>query len=378
MDFQLITEHPWATAGIVAGGALVLYLYWKNGTSTAATDYSTTGYAASTAEDPNAIAAATQVTLAQTSANAQITQLSAQLQGLSIQSATQIQLAQIQAASTANSTAVGANTTGITTAADLQAQLASLSDQLQLGLGTQQSNVDMANIQAGVQIASINAVAAAYAGQQANNVQPAANPPVTNINITMPSNPTQSAVVNPSSPVSPTPVTPDANTASNIPACPSGQTAVYSQQTGMYACSSNAVTPVGRGNPNLPGGAVTSGRSAFVATGSTPDTSVVYSAPTLSPEIQAALDATMTAGGWWSNVQMPTNGVVPCSSTDAACVARNTSAGANYQTAIMNAMAENNATQQIRNYSLNNPNITPSQQTELQSFQNQLIALEAH
>src|ERR1035437_2693958 len=88
MDFELIERHPWATAGIIGVGALLVYLYFRSRSSASAS--STTyqgGYpVASTAAPDNQLAGL------QIQANAQTNQLSTQLAAVGIQSNAQVQL----------------------------------------------------------------------------------------------------------------------------------------------------------------------------------------------------------------------------------------------------------------------------------------------
>jgi len=164
MDFELIERHPWATAGIIGLGALILYLVLKRGSSSASSDTSYQGGTTTVAADPNAAAAS----LAQY-------QTQAQLQALGIQSQTQLGLATIQAGPN-YTVAQSADVQNTQTAAQLQASLAQISAQLQLGLNTQSAQVQLAQIQAQSQADALNAIAAAYGGTYANHTPTSATP----------------------------------------------------------------------------------------------------------------------------------------------------------------------------------------------------------
>jgi hypothetical protein len=181
MDFSLVERHPWMTAGIIGVGALLLYLYWsRSSNSSTSTDTSTSttysgGYPVSTAPADNTLA------LAQISANAQTTQLSAQLQGLQIQTAGQVQIAGMDQTTQLRVAELNAGAHVGDTSAALAAQLATINAQLQLGTGSQQTQVDLAKLQSDVQLASINAIADAY-GRAATSA-PAQTQPNIIINI---------------------------------------------------------------------------------------------------------------------------------------------------------------------------------------------------
>jgi hypothetical protein len=154
MDFALIEEHPWATVAIIGGGGLLLYLYWRGGSSAAAAPQGGGGYAAA---DPS-------ITAANLSLSAQQAQLNGQIAGLQIQGSTQIQLAQIGAGVSSQNIAASQETTDTTTLASLRAATTQTAAQLALGLGSQQSTVDLARIQAQVQMSEIDALVRAYGG----------------------------------------------------------------------------------------------------------------------------------------------------------------------------------------------------------------------
>jgi hypothetical protein len=177
MDFSLIEEHPWKTTAVIGIGALLLYLYFRRGSSSAAADTSVYGGAVAPAVDPNAAAY-----------NLQGQQIQAQLAGLQIQSQGAVALKQLDVGATTAGIAAQQDITNRQTDAALSMSNLQTVSQLQLGLGSQQSTVDLARIQASVQLASIEAIERAYGLLNGptgpNNVTPGgipAAPPVYNV-----------------------------------------------------------------------------------------------------------------------------------------------------------------------------------------------------
>jgi hypothetical protein len=127
---------------VIGGGAVVLFLYMRRGSnSEAAAAPQGGGYSA---VDPAAQAAAAQSAAMQY-------QTQGEIAGLQIQGNTAIALKQLD---------VGEH--NYTTAAGLQAVMDQTRAQLALGLGSQQSTVELGRIQAGVQLASFNATEQYY------------------------------------------------------------------------------------------------------------------------------------------------------------------------------------------------------------------------
>lgn len=145
MDFSLIERHPWWTAGIVVGGGVLLYvvLHRGSGSSSASTGVAYSGADPALANANASLQAATQ-------------QQQAQLQGLSIQAQAQLGLAAIGADVSKYSTRASQDVTDFQTAA-----------QLQLGLGTLDTQYKMAALSAAQQMNTVNALVAAFRGPTA-------------------------------------------------------------------------------------------------------------------------------------------------------------------------------------------------------------------
>jgi hypothetical protein len=160
MDFSLIEDHPWITAGAVLGGGFLLYLviHHQSSGGGGTTVVSTAGQAPQV--DPTVAA---QIT-------AQQQQLQAQLAGLTIQGNTQIGLAQISANVQTQTAQMTQDVTNKQTAAAQEVQDTTTAAQLQLGLGTLDAQVQGKQIDAAVQIANINAILAAFGVSKANTV----------------------------------------------------------------------------------------------------------------------------------------------------------------------------------------------------------------
>lgn len=183
MDFSLIENHPIATgATVLIGGAVVFLFLRRGGSQPAAASGTQMIYGAS---DPNATAANAAITNSQIAANVQISQLSAQLQGLGIQSQTQIQLAQIDALTKRQQTDAAVNVTNRQTDAELA-----------LGMTTQQAAIEQSRINAGLQSKILDTLLAAF-GVKTGGGSGATTPPPTTIGGgTNPNNPGAGTVVN--------------------------------------------------------------------------------------------------------------------------------------------------------------------------------------
>jgi len=167
-DFSLLREHPWATVGIVGGGGLLLFIVMRRGGSAAPAGG--TGGVVYNATDPNATAQATAL-------QAQQDQIAGSVQGLSIQGQTQVALAQLAAQAQNYTVAASQDVTNKQTDAELQ-----------LGLGTLSTQVQSQQIQAGVQMAYINAIVAAFTGNNPTG-SPVTNPGTVVSNPSTASNP---------------------------------------------------------------------------------------------------------------------------------------------------------------------------------------------
>jgi hypothetical protein len=168
MDFTLIKDHPWTTAGIVLGGGVLLFVVMRKGGSSAAAP---TYAAGATATDPNAAALASQQL-----------QVQAYSSGLQLQGATQISLAQI-----------GADVSRFGTTAAVDVTNRQTDAQVALGLGTISATVQQAQISAGIQSKYIDAIIAAFTG---SNPSSTATPNSPNPTV---QNPTPTIVYLPSS-----------------------------------------------------------------------------------------------------------------------------------------------------------------------------------
>lgn len=168
MDFTLIKEHPWMTAGIVAAGAFVLYLALRKPASSS--DQMTGGYYAGGGAVDNT------ATIAQYQAQSQLALAT-------LQSQTQLGLAQIAAGPNAT-VQTSADVQNRQTDAQTQLGLAQIAAELNLGLNTQSSQIELARLQAGLQGRLIDALESAYGGHT-----PTSPTPITNINTTPPNGP---------------------------------------------------------------------------------------------------------------------------------------------------------------------------------------------
>lgn len=150
MDFTLIKNHPWITAGSVLVGGFLLYLLFRRPSSSGG---STGVVYAGGQSDPAATAANTQLALGQLGANVQMAQIGAGLQALQIQSDTALK---------AKTLDVATSLAGINAQQDITNRQTDAT--LQLGLGAQSSNVEALRIQAGAQRDLIDAIVGAYGG----------------------------------------------------------------------------------------------------------------------------------------------------------------------------------------------------------------------
>lgn len=170
MDFTVIERHPWATTVVVGLGGLGLYLLLRRGSSGSSGADAGGGvvYAGNAGPTDAQIAANAAITQTQIAANAKTSELSAQLAAIGIQSNATVKIAEL-----------GAGVQNYQTAAALQSDLFKTSAQLTYGLSTQQTQVDLARINAGVQQSYIDKMysPAAVATQTAiNRTQPSADP----------------------------------------------------------------------------------------------------------------------------------------------------------------------------------------------------------
>lgn len=165
MDFSLLEKHPWATTGVIAVGGIALFLVFRRSSSSpAAAPSSGVVYSG---VDPSVLAA-------NNALSAQQAQVQGALSGAQIQGQTQIDLA-----------GIGADVAKFTTSATQDVTNKQTSAQLDLGLGTIQGQVDLARINAGVQMASIDAIVSAFSGgnptgHPATNPSPIVSTPVSN------------------------------------------------------------------------------------------------------------------------------------------------------------------------------------------------------
>jgi len=143
MDFSLIERHPWATTGIVLGGGFLLYLVFRGRGGSGGSSAGGVVYTGADPASANANAAL--------AAQAQSTQ--AGLSAIQLQGATQIQLASI-----------GADLSKFQTAAAQEAQDRQTQAQYGVALGTIGGQVELANIQANVQMKIIDAIVNAFRG----------------------------------------------------------------------------------------------------------------------------------------------------------------------------------------------------------------------
>jgi hypothetical protein len=96
-DFGFITEHPYAIGGTVLVGGVLLYLYWKGGTTSAAPVTTVVSSGTSTDMQLAAIQAGTALQTAQIQGQAAVAQINAQTQSDALAAQTEITLAQINA-----------------------------------------------------------------------------------------------------------------------------------------------------------------------------------------------------------------------------------------------------------------------------------------
>lgn len=173
MDFSLIEKHPWITTGIVIGGGVILFLTLRGsgGQSAGGGGTSYVGVDPATAN-------------AQAAADVANTQAQTYLAGLQLQGATQISLAQIGAGVSTYGTGRTADTIDTQTAA-----------QLALGLGSQNVQVQISQMQTNLQMRYLDAIIAALGG----------SPGVTT---STPNSPSPTTTITPAYPVSvaPTPI----------------------------------------------------------------------------------------------------------------------------------------------------------------------------
>lgn len=139
MDFSVIENHPWATTAVVGLGGLGLYLLLRGGGGDSSGGGGGGAVYASGPSDSQ-VAANAALQSAQIQANAQTTQLSAQLAALGIQTDAQIKAAQI-----------GAEVSKDATHAALASDLYRTSAELTYGLSSQDTAIQIARINAGVQ-----------------------------------------------------------------------------------------------------------------------------------------------------------------------------------------------------------------------------------
>jgi hypothetical protein len=163
MDFSLIKQHPWETAGIVLGGGVLLYIVLHRGSGNSSQGAATAPtYAASGGVDPQTAQLQLQAQVAQS-------QASTYLAGLQLQGATQISLAQIGADVTKSGYAYQGAAVDQQTSAQLALGIASLNAQ------TQQTQID-----ATLQTHYIDAIVAAFNGRNNTVATPTQTPtPVT-------------------------------------------------------------------------------------------------------------------------------------------------------------------------------------------------------
>jgi hypothetical protein len=150
-DFKIIKEHPWLTAGTVLIGGFLLYLLFRGRGSASAAPSG--GVVTTTASDPTATAANAQLQGLQIQAGVQSQQIGASLQAIALQTDATLKGKAIDAAT---------NLASISASQDVASQ--QIAAQLQLGLGTQSSTVQLAQIQAQAQQNVIDAITQAYGG----------------------------------------------------------------------------------------------------------------------------------------------------------------------------------------------------------------------
>lgn len=189
MDFELLERHPYITGAVVIIGAAGLYLILRRGSSTSSTDQtgispSGVSYYAPAGTDPTAAAL-----------QSQEDQTTAALSATQIESQTQLGLGQLSA---------GVQNTSTTASADVANQQTAA--QLQLGLGTINGQVALAQIQAQSQLDLINAIMRAYSGTGGGGAG----------NVTT-STPTPSGPVSTVTPYTPAPVAPSTGPVTTTP-----------------------------------------------------------------------------------------------------------------------------------------------------------------
>jgi len=299
MDFKLIEEHPWKTTAIIVAGAILLYiLLHRGGGGGAASGGSGTTYVS--ASNPNADAAAVASQ-----------QIQASLAGLQYQGQTQIGLKQLDLQGLQYQTSAAVDVTNRQTDAELA-----------LGLGSQQSQVQIATLAAGIQMASIEAIERAYG---------VLNGPTGPNNIAYGGAPVSAPV----------------NQVGSYPTS-SVSTPIYTTQTPAQvsvASSGNGILPPGEAGR----GYVIPGGTQLVPTPNYPS-----SDPSQYPG---------TAGR--------------CSPLDAECVALQAQLSNQYHADVAQAQTLNNLTQLVTNYQLSASAgvITPAQQAEMTMYENQLTAM---
>jgi hypothetical protein len=314
MDFHLIHRHPWITTGAILGGGFVLYLLLHKRSSAPSEQVAYTGVAAGGGGmDPN---------LAAQLAGQQM-QAQAQISGLSIQGQTQIELSKIGAGVQYASIGASQDITNRQTAATQDVTNRQTDAQLQLGLGTLGAQVASEQINANVQMRTIDAIVAAFTG----------NHPITN--------PTPTVTVpvgnNTNNPISG--INPPQTTGVNQP---------------VYYGAGSAGGP----SPASTGGIITGSGQNLVVPGGTqllPYPTYVHSDPAQYPGM--APGAT-------------------CSPLDATCVAQNAAISNQYHVDVANAQTVNNLTQLVQNYqqSAIGGTITPAQRQEMDFYSQQLAA----
>lgn len=156
-DFSWIEQHPWATTAVVGLGGLGLYLLLRGGSSGSSGTDAGGGvvYAGSAGPTDTQVAANAALTNAQLQANTQVSELSAALANAQIQSDLQLKLAHI-----------GADVTNTGTAAALTSDLYRTGAELTYGLSSQQTTLELARINAGVQQSYIDKLSGGAIAQQ--------------------------------------------------------------------------------------------------------------------------------------------------------------------------------------------------------------------
>jgi hypothetical protein len=235
MDFELIERHPWMTGGIVLGGGFLLYLLLRHRQASSATGQAAVAVAGGV--DP-------QTAALQAQAAAQQTQMQGYISGLQIQGGTQVSLAQI-----------GADVSKYTTGASADVANQQTAAQLALGVNTNAAIVAQSQINADVQMKSIDAIVAAFRGNQNPSVSPG---PVT---YSTPGNPNPTGQTLPQSPVN-----------VSTPTYISSNPALGATNPGSLPPGSVVATP---GGPIVPGGQLLVPLPNYIPVGAWPDAQIV-------------------------------------------------------------------------------------------------------